>query len=67
MNISVLNLDALIRAASDDLLEDDVNYAKSLDTSNAHLSPFIFLTGTFISDIVIEGTKSDPTMTYGNG
>ena len=32
MKISDHKLDALIRAASDELLEEDVNYAKSLDT-----------------------------------
>ena len=38
MKISDHNLDALIRAASDELLEDDVNYAKSLDTSTTQIS-----------------------------
>ena len=38
MKISDHKLDALIRAASDELLEDDVNYAKSLDTSTTQIS-----------------------------
>ena len=38
MKISDHNLDTLIRAASDELLEDDVNYAKSLDTSTTQIS-----------------------------
>lgn len=38
MKISDHKLDALIRAASDELLEEDVNYAKSLDTSTTQIS-----------------------------
>lgn len=38
MKISDHKLDTLIRVASDELLEDDVNYAKSLDTSTTQIS-----------------------------
>lgn len=38
MNLSDHNLDTLIRAASDELLEEDVKYANSLDTSNIQIS-----------------------------
>lgn len=38
MKISDHKLDTLIRAASDELLEEDVNYAKSLDTSTTQIS-----------------------------
>lgn len=38
MKISDHKLDVLIRAASDELIEEDVNYAKSLDTSTTQIS-----------------------------